>query len=239
MNDGCMTFRSVQELTAGVSSWPDVLTLLSSSSHTVSIEPADLAARNRALEDLQVTTRSLLGAIAWNCGVISIDHGWVRVLGAGFGSVAGAHPQALHDPAGSRTFQGVVVAYDVLGGRFAIHGEGLDEVKPGEVTYWGPDSLNWMPLQFGHSELIEFLLSDRLEAFYSDLRWDGWQNATSPVPLDEGLSTYPFLWSKEGKGANVTRSPVPMAEIVATAELAARQLRGLADGDSVKVVWTD
>lgn len=234
-----MTFRSAQELVAGGSSWPDVLTLLSSSSLSVSIEPADLAVRNRALEDLQVTTHSLLGAIAWNCGVISIDHGWVRVLGAGFGSLAGVRPEALHDPAATRTFQGVVVAYDILGGRFAIHGEGLDDVQPGEIVYWGPDSLTWMPLQFGHSALIEFVLSDRLEAFYADLRWDGWQDASSLVPLDEGLSAYPFPWSKEGKGANVSRHPVPMAELVATAELAAAQLRGLPDGTSVKIDWTD
>ena len=38
--------------------------------------------RDRVLHDLQVTTRSTLGAIAYETGGILVDHGWLRFLGS-------------------------------------------------------------------------------------------------------------------------------------------------------------
>src|SRR5689334_13862830 len=102
-----------------------LLRLFAESTHDVTVLDAPEATRADALLVAQVTTRSALGALIWNCGAVAIDHGWVRVLGAGVGELAGAHPETLNDPEGDRTFDGVVVAYDVLGGRFAIHGGGL------------------------------------------------------------------------------------------------------------------
>jgi Protein of unknown function DUF2625 len=46
------------------------------------VPPAPESAR-RALETLQVSTRSPLGALAFHTGGVLLDHGWLRVLGSG------------------------------------------------------------------------------------------------------------------------------------------------------------
>jgi hypothetical protein len=47
------------------------------------LPPPDDAGRERALLDAQVTTRSPMGAIIYESGGIIVDHGWLRILGAG------------------------------------------------------------------------------------------------------------------------------------------------------------
>lgn len=45
------------------------------------LEPSE--ARSSVLVGLQVTTRSPMGAIAYETGGILIDHGWLRIIGSG------------------------------------------------------------------------------------------------------------------------------------------------------------
>jgi hypothetical protein len=116
------------------------------------IAPSD-PQRQEVLSALQVTVASMLGALAWNSAMVLIDHGWVRLVGAGAGSVGGLHVETLNDPSSALQFEGVLAAYDVLGGRFAIHGGGFSAAQPGEVVYWAPDTLEWSPLGLGHSAL--------------------------------------------------------------------------------------
>jgi len=229
--------RTLDELVSSESAWPVVLQLIAESPHEVRVVDADETLRAEALLAAQVTTRSMLGALVWNCAAIAIDHGWIRLVGAGFGDLDGAHPERLNDPQGDRVFEGVVVAYDVLGGRFAIHGGGLD-VPPGEVVYWAPDSLEWESTGRGHSAMVEFLLSDGLTDFYADLRWPGWEDDVDAVAIDQGLMAYPFAWSVEGRGPDVSRKPAPMAEVIGVAEHAASQLRRHPDGTSFDITFT-
>jgi hypothetical protein len=49
------------------------------------------------------------------------------------------------------------VAWDVMGGRFAINGGGLD-AEVGEVCYWGPDSLDWTGIGGGHFGFVGWAL---------------------------------------------------------------------------------
>ena len=227
--------RGLDELISGDSAWPTLLEWFEASPLDVTIIEADRDSRVAALLAAQVTTHSVLGALIWNCGAISIDHGWVRLLGAGVGALEGAHPEPLRDPRGDRTFQGVVAAYDVLGGRFVIHGSGLDATPPGEVVYWAPDSLAWEPIGRGHSAMVKFLLSEGLADFYAGLRWPGWEAQVEAVEIDQGLSAYPFAWSKEGRGPNVSRAPAPMAEVVAIAEHTVNQFREHPDGTQFEI----
>ena len=230
--------RTLEELVSEDSAWPVLLDWVEASSLDVEIIEADPDSRAASLLAAQVTTHSMLGALLWNCGAVSIDHGWIRLLGAGAGSLDGAHPQRLHDPRGDRMFDGVVVAYDVLGGRFAIHGGGLDAIPPGEVIYWAPDSLEWESTGKGHSAIVEFLLSGGVAEFYADLRWPGWEADSEGLAVDQGLSAYPFAWSREGRGPNVSRRAAPLHEIIAVAEEAARQLRGYPDGTPFDITFT-
>ena len=49
----------------------------------VEIRPARPEDGRRVLEALRVTTRSALGAFALHTEITLIDHGWIRLLGAG------------------------------------------------------------------------------------------------------------------------------------------------------------
>lgn len=222
--------KTLEQLLDAESSWPVIQQLLKKSPLACEVVEAPDEERALTLVGLQVTVHSFLGALAWGCGVIAIDHGWVRLLGAGVGTLDGLHVETLDDVAGSRSFEGIVAAVDILGGRFAVHGGGLAEVALGDVVYFAPDTLEWMPTGLGHSGLVEFLLSDRLATFYADLRWVGWEGDVQGVPLDHGLAAYPFPWTQEGRGPGVSRRAVPFAELIGFAEDAAAQLRGAGSG---------
>jgi hypothetical protein len=54
-----------------------------------------------------------------------------------------------------------------------------------------------------------------LTGFYEDLRWPGWADEVAACPLDQAISTFPPLWTREGKDLTaVSRRPVPMAEVM-------------------------
>jgi len=189
--------------------------------------------------DAGVTIHSTLGAVAYNCGALLVDHGWLRVLGAGTDALPGVHASTLKDPTNDREFQGMVVGYDVVGGRFAIHGGGLDDVPLGEVVYWAPDSLDWMPLGFGHQGFLEFVLSEGLADFVRDLRWAAWEPLTETIGLDQGVFIYPPLFTNEGSNGNPTRNPVPLSELIAITEDWARQLKDVPPGGQLTFGVTD
>lgn len=227
--------RSLDELTAPDSDWPRLLGMFEASAHDVIVIPPDPDRRAAVVAELQVTVASTLGALAWNSAMVLVDHGWIRLIGAGLGSVPGLQVEVLDDPATGTRFEGVIAAYDVLGGRFAVHGSGREGVAPGEVLYWGPDTLDWTPLGMGHSALVDILLSDRLAEFARDLRWTGWEHDVEATGPEYGLAAYPPPWSVEGRGPGVSRRPVPMAELVAAAEDTAAQLRAAGDPARVRV----
>ena len=217
--------RSLEQLTAVADpAWDEVAAFLSEAAVDYTVVPADLTVRSAAIVGLQVTAESFLGALAWNCGAISIDHNWIRVLGAGTGRLPGAMLGDFADHDRGRQFEGVIVAFDVLGGLFAIHGAGLD-VARGEVLYFAPDTLDWTPLGFGHRDLIYFFLAGGLEKFYADLRWSGWEDDTDALAADMGLAAYPPPSSAQGGTTMpVRRKPVPITELVGFQQDLAAQL---------------
>lgn len=190
------------------------------------------------LHRLQVTTRSALGALARHCGGLAIDGGWLRILGGGYSGGRGAladlaTTNGILEPPGPGTGPRLlVVAHDVLGGRFAVDGGALG-LGPGEVCYWAPDSLDWESLEIGHGAFVEWALGGGTTEFYADLRWPGWEADVTDVRLDEGLTAYPPPWSAEGQGPGVTRRAVPFGELVTHLDETARRLRDLPDGGQV------
>ncbi|GAA3443368.1 hypothetical protein Pve01_28470 [Planomonospora venezuelensis] len=162
--------------------------------------------------------------MALHSGGLLVDHGWVRVLGGSSGlpgmpdllrasalpTIASAHP------APSR----LIIAYDVLGGVFAIKGgvapAGALPGKPGEVLYFAPDCLEWESLELSYENWLRWLLSGRLAGFYESFRWSGWQQETRTLALDQGVSFTPPLWSAEAQNDidATDRHPVPLAELL-------------------------
>ena len=199
--------------------------------------PRDADASTQCLHRLQVTTRSVLGALAWESGGLLVDHGWLRLLGGGPDLPDLATASGLGEPTdSSEPPPFLTVGYDVLGGRFAVNGGGLPG-EPGEVCFYAPDDLDWEPLDMGHGSFIEWALTGDVAGFYADLRWPGGEQEASGGGLDQGLSVYPPLFTREAKAdlAGASRRPVPLEEVLEVQEHMAEQLRGLSDGATFRI----
>lgn len=99
------------------------------------------------------------------------------------------------------------------GGRFAINGGGLPG-EVGEINYWGADTLQWQSIGFGYTDFVHWSMTDRFDAFYADVRWDGWEQETAATALDEGISVYPPLCTTASRPVgNTSRRPVPWTEL--------------------------
>ena len=215
------TVRTAAELRAvDDPAWPAIAARVAAAG--AEVLPADDASRAAALEALQVTTRSPLGALASESGAVRVDHGWLTLLGAGtpeLPAIAAASPMR-----GGEAPPWLVVAFDVLGGRFAINGGGLD-AEPGEVCHFGVDTLGWVGIGGGFGEFVEYVLTGGLADFHAALRWQGWEDEVGALTPGQGLAVYPFPFTEEGADIGVaTRSAVPLAELHEVYADLARQL---------------
>lgn len=216
--------------------WQEVSCWISSSPRTVEVLPPDPARRPECLVSLQVTTRSVLGALAWHTGGMLLDHRWLRLLG-------GVSTSGLPDLATASGMQPgvplrppcVVIAQDVLGGLFAINGDGLP-CEPGEVAYFAPDTLQWEGLGLGGGAFVSWALTGDTGEFYEQVRWPGWQAESEQVPPGSGLHVYPPLFTVEATRdlAATTRRVVPWTELLAHQQEVAQQLAEVPDGAAVR-----
>jgi hypothetical protein len=188
--------------------WSEILEATAGVPYPVEIAPATAELGGAALLSVQVTTRSWLGALAYHSGGLLIDHGWLRVYGAGDPA------RGLPDLAAVQEYSpdGLVVAHDVLGGVFSWRQPDPD-VAP-HIFYFAPDTLDWLDLDGGYGDWLGAMLGGAVTRFYEGLRWPGWEAEVAACPLDRGIVTYPPLWSQEGSDIGATtRRPVPMSEL--------------------------
>lgn len=213
-----MTVRAADELAAVPSpAWPLVVEWIDHAPVTVETIGVDQDSGLSILYRLQVTAASVLGALALNCGALLADHGWFKLLGGGGGGLPdlATASQLPDDPALSAGPPGsLLVGFDVLGGRFAVDGGGLG-VAPGEVCYFGPDTLQWQGLGGGHADFVHAALSGGLSEAFQSLRWEGWEDETAALSPDQGLSLFPPPFTQEGKDiSSVSRRAVPLTELL-------------------------
>ncbi|MFI5671088.1 DUF2625 domain-containing protein [Streptomyces sp. NPDC051704] len=218
--------------------WPELQGILRASSVPVEVLPGDVNEGRRCLLQMQVTGRSVLGALALHTGGLLLDNGWLRVFGGGSASVTDGQLPSLAQvnrfptdfAPGWHPATGLVVGHDILGGVFALNGGDPAAAgrpgAPGQMTYFAPDTLEWEAMEMGHSGWVSWLLSGALETFYDGMRWPGWREETAALAFEQGLSVYPFLWSKEAHAdlAATSRRPVPMREVLGVAADFARQM---------------
>lgn len=206
----------------------------------------------RSLLQMQVTVRSILGSLALNCGGLVVDDGWVRVFGGGSGGPGGSsgsggqagsdgEADALPSLAQVNAFpsefdpswspvSGLIVGHDVLGGVFGLNGHDPAAFgrpgAPGQMTYFAPDTLAWEEMQMGHSAWVSWLLSGRLEKFYESLRWPGWREEAAALTLTQGITVFPYLWSKEAHEnlSATSRRAIPMRQVIGVAADFATQM---------------
>lgn len=173
--------------------------------------PAGEAERSATLLALQVTTRSMLGAVAYNCGGILVGGGWLRILGARSERMTRGLLEWNRIGGEHRLPGAVLVADDVMGGFYAINGGGL----PGSLSnvhFLPPDSLEWVDMECGHTDWLHWVLAGDLDTNYESLRWTGWQEETAAATPDQCFCVYPPLWAEGPPLAERARKLVPLEE---------------------------
>jgi uncharacterized protein DUF2625 len=164
--------------------------------------------RENALLYLQVTTRSPLGALAYDTGGILVDNGWLRWLGSGHEKF----PRTINGWNSTRTDGAFyLVGDDAAGGFFAINGGALGN-DLGSMYYWSPDDVEWEPLHASLTDLMAAFFTDYLNEFYKALRWSTWREDVQNLSTDRCFFFFPFLWTKEGSVEGSRRSTVPVSE---------------------------
>lgn len=202
------------------SAWPFVTETANKVAGRCAVHPAGVDCDD-VLVETQVTTRSPMGAVVYHTGGISIEGGWLRILG----SSSPAIPRSLPEWNNNRSSGFYLVADDVMGGSFAIDGGGLG-YKPGEVCYFSPRSLRWEPLDANYTQFLIWACTD-FRDFYSDLRWSGWQSDLATLAPDWCFFFYPPLWTKECSLPASRRGTIPIGEAYDSQMNIARQLNGL------------
>ena len=208
--------RPLRELLSDDPAWPYVQEWIADATKPVEVLPASEPDRSIALETMQVTTRSPMGAVVYETGGIVVDGGWLRILGSGHPRM----PRSLPGGNKGRTWEEgqsapplLYVADDVVGGVFALDGGALGG-PPGHVHYFAPDRLEWESLERGYSDFLAWALQGDLGAFYESLRWPGWRDEVAKLSGDQGISIYPFLWAAGPPVEDRARKVAPIAEIV-------------------------
>ena len=184
----------------------------------------------RVAAALGVSPRALLHAVALHAAGITVDDGWIHVLAGGSDDMRAdlASWNGLGaDPVFAMTPNLFVVAFDALGGVFAMDGGALGVAKQRMVHYFAPDSLRWESLDGSYSTWLHWLLSDEsaVAAFYAEARWRGWRDETRRLGLEDAIHAWPPPWTREGRDlASVSRRAVPAREVVDFTFTAAREI---------------
>lgn len=212
-----MQKRIVQELINTVDpAWPLVQQWMAEARNTVELLSGEREQGKVVLHHLQVTTRSPMGAVALESGGILVDHGWIRFLGSGHERICGdlLTWNSQRDTRGHRYIKdALVVAYDVVGGFFALNG-GAFPGKLGTAFYFAPDRLQWKNTNKSYSDLLQWAFSGDISLFYKNIRWIGWENDISALSGDQGISIYPFVFlDRNIPVADRSRRAVPLLEL--------------------------
>ena len=175
-----------------------ILDEIKSSSKTINVLPLDEAARQAMKEKYRIKSGSLMAAILENTGGIVIDN-WIRLYGSGelnFVTRNSLFP-----------FNEIVIGEDILGGLFIC----LDD---GNIGYFAPDCLEMEDMEIKFGQFVYWCLHGDTDKFYTDYRWDGWQNDASKLKSSEGVAFYPFLGLRRKVWRAESVKVVPMDEIL-------------------------
>jgi hypothetical protein len=197
--------------------WPIVKQWIDSATNSVEILPKDTHRADSVLYQIQVTTRSPMGAVVYETGGLLIDNGWIRILGSGSEklsrNIMGWNKGKSYKENGDRPAF-LLIADDVLGGFFAINAGGLDKNNIGKVYYFAPDNLTWENTELGYSDFLSFCFNGDLSKYYDGLRWDDWKKDVSELDGNKGIHCFPYFWTEEGKDINtLNRRPVAIQEL--------------------------
>lgn len=156
-----------------------------------------------------------LNTIVAQTGGILVDHGWLRILGAGSEKL----PRNIYSwnklviMEKELIKQVTVIGDDVLGGIFAINNGGFKGLH-GEVYYFAPDTLEWEGLDVLFEDFLKWVFSNNFQEFYSTFRWVKWEHEVQSISTNQVISIYPPLWSEGVPIGNRSRKPIPIKEML-------------------------
>jgi Protein of unknown function DUF2625 len=132
------------------------------------ILPVDATLRGAALERLQVTTRSMLGAVVYETGGLLVDHARLRL----FGSSAARSFWDVNDAVAQAEHSGQVLFFgdDVFEGVFALNGGRFGQDDLGQVFHLPANATNWSSTEVGYADFIEWCLTGDLALIDAHLR---------------------------------------------------------------------
>lgn len=209
--------RTLQELIntedpgwAVLKEWIDLAT------NKVEILPVDKTRGEEVLLYTQVTTKSLMGALAYETGGLLIDGGWIRIFGSGCErmqrSIVSWNKGKTFDEYGEIPPY-LLIADDAIGGYYAINGGFLGK-DLGQIYYNLADSLTWEPMDMGYSQFLLFCFETNMDEFYEGMRWKSWREDVSQLHPDYAYSIFPYLWKKEGEDIEKSyRKVIPANEL--------------------------
>ena len=113
-----------------------------------------------------------------------------------------------------------LIAYDILGGLFAISIEKLNSIE-----YFAPDTLEWEDLEIDYKEFLYWVTTNQLGTFYQELIVPDLLTLDLSLEKNEVVLTYPFIWSMEYTPSGAVRKIVPFKELLEMNADFYRQLR--------------
>ncbi|PWV94440.1 uncharacterized protein DUF2625 [Paenibacillus cellulosilyticus] len=202
--------KEISDLIVEADTWAMIREWIRNSQLNIEILENNRTQGEEALYHLQITNRSTMGAIALESGGLIVDNGWLCILGSGHSRIYGSLVNNKHS---SLFEEGFVIAYDVVGGLFAIN-TGQFENHSRNIYYFAPDTLEWEDTGKGYTDFINWVLNGDLNQYYETFRWDNWINDLKGLQYDQGISVFPYLWSKEGKDVEKSlKKAIPLHEI--------------------------
>ncbi|MDZ4835678.1 MAG: DUF2625 family protein [Candidatus Melainabacteria bacterium] len=173
--------------------WPLVQEWLASASNAVVVLPPSEPGRSATLLDLQISTQSTLGSIAYETGGLLVDNGWLRILGSGHQrltrSVTEWNKAVWGDEDEDYPFY--LIADDVIGGFYALDSGILGNAE--SVFYYSPDTLEWEDTDQGYTDFIDFCFNGDLQKYYGSMRWKTWKEDVVLLTGDQAVSVVPPL----------------------------------------------
>ena len=113
-----------------------------------------------------------------------------------------------------------LIAYDILGGLFAINIEKLNSIE-----YFAPDTLEWEDLEIDYKEFLYWVTTNQLDTFYQELIVPDLLTLDLSLEKNKVVLTYPFIWSMEYIPSGAVRKIVPFKELLEMNADFYRQLR--------------
>lgn len=168
--------------------------------------------RAETLVALQVTTRSVLGAVAYETGGVTAGDGFVRLFGSGSDRSLLGVARTVGCPLDGERPDVIVVGDDALGGLFALNGGRFGPGEPGGVFHLPADDTVWIPLGSGYADFVRWCLTGDLAEVYGPLAALDAFTARPRPRFDETYAFYPFLWTQEARDHRPTVSLVSAEE---------------------------